>query len=1221
MTSLLSSFSHWLLDVYLLSSLLLVLAMTALLATKQPAKRRVVTHSTLVGLILLTTLCALPGWSLISLASRPAPIEQPRSLPTNTATTLPVPLESISPLPIVTHEPVLPIETVPQQTTPATTPFTIPSIPWAALAVLVWISGNLLIATRLALGWYAARCLLRRSQLAPPTLHMLLQEFLPPSAKRISPELRTSEQIDVAVALGLTRPTILLPASWLATQSQEELRTVLAHEAAHLRSRDLHWLATSRVLAILLWAQPLFWFVCRRMRLDQELLADAAAAELTSRQHYAEKLVALAHQVRPRNSLHLSTAVGLWEGPSQLRRRIAILLDDRFAILRTCPNRWRLSATVLALCTTVVLSLITFEQITPAKAAPQKEEKKTTETVKPAADSAKPAEKPPIPMVTVSVRIVDEEGKPIEGVTIEQHSYQKTDATANIEPATPSNAQGVAKFPYPKFATERLGVKDVYVTVRHPEFVTAQQNVNIFGKPSEITLKRGGTIDLHAHTTSNSEPVFPVYAIVPRHGLLSPWIKSADGSTQSPQLPADEQSHRFAYFPDGGPALFSDAIQVSVVAGQSTPLKVELRPGMRIEGTIDPQVPRPVRDGRVMLSMVIPDENGWADWTTVAEDGSFVFESLPPIEQAEFYFAAVCDGFVSQINEDSEAAGMMTSVKLKKQDVTKPFTLPMSPAAHALVITRDHRNKPIPGVKVVVQPGMLVINGTSGFGYLTSTKKTLTTESGIPAFNEETFLYQAVTNDEGEAEIRNLPPFRTYVVAYHEEYELPANPLFGVPIPLADLRLEAGKTSRRVLTMLRTQPIADNPAVGNAAALAPVIASSPDQKENEPWEHGRHELVPILGPLTSGGPPVALDPPSDDEVMRALEKIDAREGGARFVGGRTRENVRIVKEKIADYVDPPRVYPLIGPAQQYHAHYKCTVYYDEHRRVGGQPIMRPDVEEVIYIDHNHLHMVDDANTEADAPLPQTAQPNKSPDAKTSDEASSPAKSAAAADRVVGTVYAKNVTAKDIGLVTPIDSTMQFDARDKPQWELMGRIATRFGKPVLDRFVDEQKIEVTDDEVQQFQKNTAEARKKQVRENEERLKNLKTELAKDDLSDTQRKLLQKQQQTLEKTVAIQDEQKTLLTPDGIARQLIHNWKIERELHRKYGGRVIFQQFGLEALDGRRKLYEEAEKNGNLTFNDPGVRHLFYYYSTQLKHTTIDEDALEKPWFFGEAPMAQ
>jgi hypothetical protein len=62
---------------------------------------------------------------------------------------------------------------------------------------------------------------------------------------------------------------------------------------------------------------------------------------------------------------------------------------------------------------------------------------------------------------------------------------------------------------------------------------------------------------------------------------------------------------------------------------------------------------------------------------------------------------------------------------------------------------------------------------------------------------------------------------------------------------------------------------------------------------------------------------------------------------------------------IADYVDPVRVYPLIGPAQQHHAHYKCTVYYRETTRVGWpmpHTLEDEDTVEVIYIDHNHLHM-------------------------------------------------------------------------------------------------------------------------------------------------------------------------------------------------------------------------------------------------------------------------
>jgi hypothetical protein len=73
-----------------------------------------------------------------------------------------------------------------------------------------------------------------------------------------------------------------------------------------------------------------------------------------------------------------------------------------------------------------------------------------------------------------------------------------------------------------------------------------------------------------------------------------------------------------------------------------------------------------------------------------------------------------------------------------------------------------------------------------------------------------------------------------------------------------------------------------------------------------------------------------------------------------------RNNVRIVKEPISDYIDPPRVYPLVGPAQLHHAHYKCIIYYTETTWVGW-PIpyknQDEDCQEVVYIDHDHLHMV------------------------------------------------------------------------------------------------------------------------------------------------------------------------------------------------------------------------------------------------------------------------
>ncbi|MEM7317100.1 MAG: hypothetical protein AAF497_28535, partial [Planctomycetota bacterium] len=94
-----------------------------------------------------------------------------------------------------------------------------------------------------------------------------------------------------------------------------------------------------------------------------------------------------------------------------------------------------------------------------------------------------------------------------------------------------------------------------------------------------------------------------------------------------------------------------------------------------------------------------------------------------------------------------------------------------------------------------------------------------------------------------------------------------------------------------------------------------------------------------------------MDPPSDQEIMRVVESQKTTE--ELIQGDSKPRSVRIVKEKIADYVDPPREYPLVGSAQLHHAHYKCTVYFDE----GNDPTRHAtdeDLTQVVYVDATHL---------------------------------------------------------------------------------------------------------------------------------------------------------------------------------------------------------------------------------------------------------------------------
>ncbi len=154
------------------------------------------------------------------------------------------------------------------------------------------------------------------------------------------------------------------------------------------------------------------------------------------------------------------------------------------------------------------------------------------------------------------------------------------------------------------------------------------------------------------------------------------------------------------------------------------------------------------------------------------------------------------------------------------------------------------------------------------------------------------------------------------------------------------------------------------PTLGILSVPIPVSPHWQKNQEDKYHIYKRYARVPIMGPISQGGPVTALDPPSDDEVWWAMERASSTQGGFPFLHEVQRNNMVFVKEKIADYIDPPRFVPLIGPAQLHHAHYKCTIYYTE-RKIVGWPIphtlINEDAVEVVYIDHNHFHIVGDVD--------------------------------------------------------------------------------------------------------------------------------------------------------------------------------------------------------------------------------------------------------------------
>ncbi len=141
----------------------------------------------------------------------------------------------------------------------------------------VILGGGGVLAAWLVLGLWQAHRLRSGAAPAPGELIAIAEELSPAGCG--VPPLGVVDQLQVAVAVGLFRPLVLLPQAMVESASAEELQTVLAHELAHLRHRDLWLLALLRGLMLVLWTHPLYWLWRRCVRLDQEMLADATAAE------------------------------------------------------------------------------------------------------------------------------------------------------------------------------------------------------------------------------------------------------------------------------------------------------------------------------------------------------------------------------------------------------------------------------------------------------------------------------------------------------------------------------------------------------------------------------------------------------------------------------------------------------------------------------------------------------------------------------------------------------------------------------------------------------------------------------------------------------------------------------------------------------------------------------------------------------------------------------
>lgn len=168
--------------------------------------------------------------------------------------------------------------------TPGTPSNTGPSVsvamPWSRWFSGIFIGGIALGVIRLIGGMIGVRLMVRSSR---PVQNDDLRELV----DVLSAELRCTSFIDLresthlvtAATVGWRRAVILISKSW-KSWSHDQLRSVLAHEIAHIVRGDFASNVAAQLGLALHFYHPLVHWLVNRLRLEQELAADAMAARV-----------------------------------------------------------------------------------------------------------------------------------------------------------------------------------------------------------------------------------------------------------------------------------------------------------------------------------------------------------------------------------------------------------------------------------------------------------------------------------------------------------------------------------------------------------------------------------------------------------------------------------------------------------------------------------------------------------------------------------------------------------------------------------------------------------------------------------------------------------------------------------------------------------------------------------------------------------------------------
>lgn len=147
-----------------------------------------------------------------------------------------------------------------------------------SLLMIAWLATVLILAMLLFINHLRMmRRLIRLKYEPDPEFFDLVRQMAAEFSLRGVPTVWPTTAVNAPAVIGLLQPKLLLPVSFFTDLPSNEIRWAILHELAHLKRRDLWWLAFERAIGLALFFHPALWLACRATRHFRELACDDLA--------------------------------------------------------------------------------------------------------------------------------------------------------------------------------------------------------------------------------------------------------------------------------------------------------------------------------------------------------------------------------------------------------------------------------------------------------------------------------------------------------------------------------------------------------------------------------------------------------------------------------------------------------------------------------------------------------------------------------------------------------------------------------------------------------------------------------------------------------------------------------------------------------------------------------------------------------------------------------